>query len=175
MSQPSIPELTARFREITTLMYDTRVPIGVLRARVAPYLGRDVVFVDPWIHARGGRKFWTGLAGFHCTFRFDLDISQIGVEVEGERGRAILDGMMNLRQLGFYTYPLRTILVYDFVLTGGEPEIRIEKLEEMWSFADMIANAPLVGWFYDRVFRRASGYFFTAFFWLSCALARRRN
>jgi hypothetical protein len=173
-SRPSALELEARFREITTLMYDTSVPLPVLRARVEPYLGPDVVFIDPWIHARGARKFRIGLSGFHCAFRFDFDVFQVGVQLDEQgRGRAMVDGVMNLRQLRFYTYPLRTTLVYDFAVLSEAPGLRIDKLEEMWSFADMIANAPLVGWVYDRVFRRAAGYFFTGAFWLACALARR--
>jgi len=84
----------------------------------------------------------------------------------------IVDGIMNLRQLRFYTYPLRTILVFDFVMTDGGQSFRIVNHEEMWSFADMIQNAPLVGRFYEG-FRFMAGYFFTAAFWLSCAVKTR--
>jgi hypothetical protein len=63
--------------------------------------------------------------------------------------------------------------VYEFALTEGRLQIR--KLEEMWSFGDMIQNAPLlVGRLYGSVFRPAAGAFFTAAFWLSCTLRRGR-
>ncbi|APR77488.1 Hypothetical protein A7982_02835 [Minicystis rosea] len=171
--RPSVAELEEHFREITRLMYDTEVPLPVLEERVYPYLAPGVIFEDPWLRARGFRRFTIGLRGFHCVIRFDFDIFQIGVQLDARGGgRALVDGVMNLRQLGFYTYPLRTILVYDFVLTEGG--LQITRLEEMWSFADMIANAPLlVGQLYDRVFRPAAGHVFTALFALSCALAPR--
>ncbi len=63
----------------------------------------------------------------------------------GAAGARVVDGVMNLRQLGFYTYPLRTTLVYDFALTRRSAGLQIERLEEMWSFGDMIANAPARG------------------------------
>ncbi len=171
-------ELESKVRELTLLLYDTSVPRAVLRARVEPYLAPDIEFVDPWLRARGAGKFKIGLHGFHCVIRFDFDVFQIGAQVDadGQRGRVMVDGVMNLRQLGFYTYPLRTILVYDVARTRAEPGLHIERLEEMWSFGDMIAEAPLlVGRFYDGVFRPAAGYFFTAAFWLSCALFGERN
>jgi hypothetical protein len=173
---PRFAELETRFRELTLLMYDTSIPIPVLEERVVPYLAPDVVFVDPWLIARGRERFAIGLRGFHCAFRFDFEIVQVAVtpNAGGDGGRALVDGVMNLRQLRFYTYPLRTILAYDFTLRGGE--LRIERLEEMWSFGDMIANAPLlVGRLYQRAFRPAAGAFFTVFFWLSCALGRRAS
>jgi hypothetical protein len=80
-----------------------------------------------------------------------------------------VDGVMNLRQLRFYTYPLRTILVYDFAVTADG--LRIRRLEEMWSFADMIANAPLlVGRLYQGAFRPLAGAFFVRAFRLACAV-----
>ena len=172
-AQPSLAELEEHFRELTQLMYDTDVTIPTLEARAYPRLAPGVIFEDPWLRARGFDRFTTGLRGFHCVIHFDLDIFQIGVQLDprGDAGRAIVDGVMNLRQLRFYTYPLRTILVYDFVLTEGG--LQVTRLEEMWSFADMIANAPLVGRLYDRVLRPAAGHVFTALFALSCALFPR--
>lgn len=172
-----IPALEARFRELTLLMYDTGVPIPVLRERVFPYLSPDIEFVDPWLVARGRERFEAGLPGFHCAFRFDFDIAQIGVALDarGEGGRAMVDGTMNLRSIPSYTYPLRTILVYDFALGRGARGLLIDRQEEMWSFGDMLAHAPFpVGWLYRDVFRPASGRFFTAFFRLSCALSAGR-
>jgi hypothetical protein len=160
-----------RFRELTLLMYDTSVPIPVLEERVLPYLAPDIEFLDPWVDVHGKRTVEIGLRGFHCVIRFDFDIFQIAVTMNdrGDGGRAIVDGVMNLRQLVFYTYPLRTILVFDFTLRDGE--IQVHRLEEMWSFGDMIANAPLfIGRLYTRLYRPSCGYFFTAMFWLSCAL-----
>jgi hypothetical protein len=172
-TMPSVAEIEEQLRELTLLMYDTRVTLPVLERRVYPRLAADVVFEDPWLRGGGRTRFMIGLRGFHCVARFDFEIFQLGVEMNarGDGGRAIVDGVMNLRQLGFYTYPLRTILVYDFVLTEDGEGLQITRLEEMWSFGDMIANAPLlVGWFYRDVFRPAAGQFFTVVFWLSCAL-----
>jgi hypothetical protein len=173
---PRVVAIEERLRELTLLMYDTSVPIPVLEERVVPYLAPDIEFVDPWLVARGRERFETGLRGFHCVIRFDFDISQLSVALDarGEGGRAVVDGVMNLRQLRFYTYPLRTILVYEFTVAAGELQIR--RLEEMWSFGDMIQNAPLlVGRLYRSAFRPAAGAFFTAFFRLSCALWGRRG
>jgi hypothetical protein len=167
---PRGAEIEERLRELTLLMYDTSVPIPVLEERVIPYLAPDVEFVDPWLVSRGKDRFVTGLRGFHCVIRFDFDISQLSVSLDAPNGRAraLVDGVMNLRQVPFYTYPLRTILVYELALTAG---LQIERLEEMWSFGDMIANAPfLVGRLYRGVFRPAAGAFFAAAFRLSCAL-----
>jgi hypothetical protein len=164
-------ELEERFRELTLLMYDTSVAIPLLEERVYPYLAPDIAFVDPWVMIHGGGTFRNGLRGFHCVIRFDFEIFQLGVQMNaaGDGGRALVDGVMNLRQLRFYTYPLRTILVYDFVLTEGGG-LQITRLEEMWSFGDMIQNVPLVGRFYDGVYRPGFGYLFTGMFWLACAL-----
>jgi hypothetical protein len=165
-------ELESRIRALTLLMYDTSVSRPTLREKVEPYLAPDIKFLDPWLRAQGASKFKVGLHGFHCVIRFDFDIAQMSAVIsdDGKRGRVVVEGTMNLRQLVVYTYPLRTILVYEVDLVGGELGLQVTKLEEMWSFGDMIANAPLLGSFYDGVFRPAAGYFFTAAFWLSCAL-----
>jgi hypothetical protein len=170
---PSAAEIEARLRELTLLMYDTSVPLATLEERVYPSLSPSIAFIDPWIVARGARKFEVGLRGFHCAIRFDFDIFQLGVQLNerGDGGRAIVDGVMNLRQLRVYTYPLRTILVIDFVITEETPILRITRLEEMWSYGDMIANLPLLGRIYD-VSRFFGGYFFTGLFWLACVLRR---
>jgi len=169
-----VAELEERFRALTLLMYDTSVPIPVLEERVYPHLAPDVLFTDPWVIVRGRRRFEIGLCGFHTIIRFDFDISQLAVELDGRGGgRVLVDGVMNLRQLGFYTYPLRTLLRYDFVLTEGGTSFQVTRLEEMWSFGDLIANTPLVGRFYDWVFRPSAGRFFLAVFWLSHVPWRR--
>jgi len=170
---PSAAAIEDQIRELTLLMYDTRVALPVLEQRVLPRLAPGVIFEDPWLRARGRDRFRIGLRGFHCVIRFDFEIFQLAVEMNprGDGGRALVDGVMNLRQLGFYTYPLRTILVYDFDGTADGEGLQITRLEEMWSFGDMIASAPLfVGWLYQDVLRPAAGHFFTAAFWLSCAL-----
>ncbi|XYI02655.1 hypothetical protein ACMHYB_24030 [Sorangium sp. So ce1128] len=173
-SRLSVAEIGERFRELTLLMYTTSVPLDELREQVYPYLAPDVEFIDPWIRARGAGKFRIGLLGFHCAFLFDFDIFQINVSMNerGDGGRVLVDGVMNLRQLRVYTYPLRTLLVYDFVMTKGGEGFEITRQEEMWSFGDMIQNAPLIGTCYEG-FRFVSGYFFAGFFWLSCVVATR--
>ena len=156
-----IPQLEERFRQLTHLLYDTRVPEHVLDEQLAPFLGEDVRFIDPWQTGAGRDTYRRGAAGFHCMLRFDFDITQLNVQLdEGQRkGRAIVDGVMNLRQFSWlYTYPLRTILVYDFTLEaseGGALRPVIHKHEEMWSLGDMIEAVPGVGWVYAKLFRPA--------------------
>jgi hypothetical protein len=173
-SQISVRKLEERFYRLTKLMYTTSVPLSTLEEEVVPYLAPNIQFVDPWLRARGSGKFRTGLRGFHCTFYFDFSIFQLNIQLNEQRdgGRVIVDGVMNLRQLRFYTYPLRTILVYDFKMTEGGRSFQITNLEEMWSVADMIQNAPILGRFYEG-FRFVSGYFFTTMFWLSYAVTTR--
>ena len=86
---------------------------------------------------------------------------------------AIADGIMQLKLFEpIVTYPLRTIVVFDFVVTdpgggGREPKFLIRVHEEMWSFADMIAAVPGVGWLYRNVFRRGFAYGFLGASWLT--------
>ena len=51
-------------------------------------------------------------------------------------GRCIVDGIMNLQQFSWiYTYPLRSIFVYEFRLLSpntDEPQFEIFRHEEMW-------------------------------------------
>lgn len=149
-------------------MYDTGVSLERLDAEVVPFLSANIEFKDPVLSARGLAKIRTGMRGFHCAFRFELDIHQMTVDVEN--GRALVDATMQLRSIPGYCYPLRTALVYDFeVDTSGEP--RVTHIEEMWMLGDLVANAPLgVGALYDRVLRPASGLFFVGFFWLTTVL-----
>jgi hypothetical protein len=65
--------------------------------------------------------------------------------------------------------------VYAFTLGQGERGMVVTRQEEMWSWGDMIANAPLlVGWFYRHVSRPLAGRFFTQFFRLACVLTGGR-
>ena len=165
-----IQELEERFRRITELLYDTRVPAQVLDEEVVPYLAENVIFIDPWQRGAGRETYRRGAAGFHCMFHFDFDIYQLNIHLENgdQKGRAIVDGVMNLKQLSWlYTYPLRTILVYDFLLSssaasGGDVRPLIYAHEEMWSLADMIEAVPLVGWVYTNLFRKGFSYGFLA-------------
>ena len=94
---------------------------------------------------------------------------------DGLTGRCIVDGIMNLQQFSWiYTYPLRSIFVYEFRLTNTENpddlKFEIFRHEEMWSFADMIDAIPGVGWAYKNLFRRSFGYFFVGVSALSCMI-----
>lgn len=169
-----IPRLEERFRRMTELLYDTRVPPQVLEEEVLPFIGENVTFTDPWQRGVGRENYRRGAAGFHCMFSFDFDILQANVQLEKGNlgGRAIVDGVMNLKQFSWlYTYPLRTILVYDFTLVGSGAELEpvVHAHEEMWSLGDMIAAIPLVGRFYKNVFRKGFSYGFLA----ASALCRR--
>ncbi len=165
-----IRKLEERFRRVTELLYDTSVPAHVLDEEVLPFLAEDITFTDPWQRGSGRETYRRGAAGFHCMFSFDFDISQLNVQLEQgqQRGRAIVDGVMNLKQFSWlYTYPLRTILVFDFTLvtpsgSGEDVKPLIHAHEEMWSFGDMIAAVPLVGWVYTNLFRRGFSYGFLA-------------
>ena len=157
-----IRKLEERFRKLSELLYDTRVPADVLHEEVMPFVAEDVVFVDPWQTGSGRETYQRGAAGFHCMLRFDLDITQVNIQLgeDRRRGRAIVDSVMNLRQFSWlYTYPLRTLLVYEFSLAepgaDGQPRPLIHKHEEMWSLGDMIEAVPGIGMFYARVFRPA--------------------
>ena len=132
----------------------------MLDEEVLPYLAPDVAFTDPWQHGVGRENYRLGLAGFHCMFHFDFEIHQLDVQLDRHhrKGRALVDGVMNLRQLSWlYTYPLRTFLVYDFTLadSGAERRPIIQAHEEMWSLGDMIEALPLAGWVYKNLFRKA--------------------
>jgi len=173
-SRLSVRQLEARIGRLTELMYTTSVPLSTLEEEVIPCLSPDIQFVDPWVRVRGIQRFLAGLRGFHCVIRFDFDIVQLDVKLNEARdgGRAMVDGVMNLRQLRFYNYPLRTILVYDFVMTDGGRNLQITKVEEMWSLGDMLQNAPLIGRVYE-VFRVISGYTISTMFWLACAISAK--
>jgi hypothetical protein len=161
-----------QIRRIVTLMYDTGVPLDQLEREVLPYLAAEVSFVDPAVSGRGFDKIRVGLRGFHTAFKFHFDITQMSVQnVEG-RGRALIDGVMHLRPVGSYTYPLRTVLVYEFTLRD-DGAVRVTSIEEMWPVGDLLANAPLgLGKLYGKAFRTVSGMGFLGFFWLTTVLRR---
>jgi hypothetical protein len=73
---------------------------------------------------------------------------------------------MNLNQLVVYTYPLRTILVYEFTILPDGNRLQITSLEEMWSFGDLIQNLPGPKWPYEA-YRRFFGYLFGGMFWVA--------
>src|SRR5262249_55839349 len=129
-------ELRERFATLTRVMYDTGVPPSRLEREVFPYIAPDIVFFDPLVRTRGARIFRIGRLGFHCLARFDFDIFQMDVKRTAQGGRVLVDGVMNLRNLIIYTYPLRTILAIDFVFTEGGRSFAITRLEEMWSLGD---------------------------------------
>jgi hypothetical protein len=167
-----ISDLEERFRRLSLSLYDTSLPAGQVDQEIGPLLAERVRFTDPWQEAAGRAKYRLGLAGFHAMFRFKLEVTQVGVHLaeDGQRGRALVDGVMNLQPLGdWFTYPLRTILAYDFTLDGGgaAPGVLIHAHEEMWSLADMIAAVPGAGWFYRRVFRPGFSWGFLAASWFS--------
>lgn len=167
-------ELCARFLSLTHLLYDTNVTLGVLERELVPYLAPDVEFVDPLVHAWGQDIFRTGLRGFHCAIHFNFEAFQIDVQVNRSAGtgRVLVDGIMHLRQLVVYTYPLRTVLVIDFRLTDGGRGFQITRLDEMWSLGDLLANVPGIGRIYD-VSRRIFGQGLARLFHLSCEVATR--
>jgi hypothetical protein len=102
------------------------------------------------------------MKGFHAMFDFRFEFHQVGVSLDAQAtsGRALVDGVMHLRQSSrVFTYPLRTILRYDFTLASAAeatvPLLQITAHEEMWSLGDMIEALPLVGRIYAGAFRPA--------------------
>jgi hypothetical protein len=177
----SVKELEDRFREITCLLYNTSVKLKDLENGVWKYLDKDIVFKDPWQTTKGIKMYKNGAKGFHCAIWFTFHIFQINIQMDrndsNNKGRCIVDGVMNLQQLKMllrgYEYPLRTILVYDFKLVEAGKHFLITFHEEMWSFGDMIENLPLgLGRCYDA-FRWFMGFFFGLCFWLSCYIVCR--
>jgi hypothetical protein len=160
--QALIRELEARFRHLTGLLYDTRVPPQRLEEEVLPHLAEEVTFKDPWQVASGRDRYAVGMKGFHAMFDFRFEFHQVCVSLDAQAsgGRALVDGVMHLRQSSrVFTYPLRTILRYDFTLESSAeatgPVVQITAHEEMWSLGDMIEALPLVGRIYAGAFRPA--------------------
>ena len=158
-----IEELEQHFKRLTHALYDTDVPAPEVDAQVRPYLDEHVSFVDPWQHGVGLANYRLGLAGFHTMLKFHFELAQVSVKYEPSTrsGRALVDGVMQLKLLApLYVFPLRTILAFDFVVDDeggdGRPvKFTIRVHEEMWSFADMIAALPLLGPAYRKLFRPA--------------------
>jgi hypothetical protein len=170
-----IRALEERFRALSLMLYDTTVPPEQVDREILSYLDENVRFVDPWQEASGKEKYRLGAAGFHSMFHFDFELLQVEVRVDddGRKGRAIVDGVMKLRQLRIYTYPLRTILTYEFTVsdpTPTDPRFLIHTHVEMWSLGDMIEALPAVGWLYKNVFRRGFSYGFLGASFLSSRL-----
>ncbi len=152
--------LEGAFRRLTGLLYDTSVTRARMEAEVAPHLAEGVTFKDPWQTGVGKDAYRTGMAGFHAMFRFDFDVRQLNVTLapDGRTGRAMVDGVMHLKQLGpIFTYPLRTILTFAFAVADPDsPEhFLVTEHEEMWSLGDMIEAVPLLGRIYSQRFRPA--------------------
>uniref|UniRef100_A0A915EQA9 Uncharacterized protein n=1 Tax=Ditylenchus dipsaci TaxID=166011 RepID=A0A915EQA9_9BILA len=108
-------------------------------------------------------------------FFFTFDTYQIGVQLNNNSnvGRCFVDGVMNLRQFSWiYTFPLRTILIYDFrVLDANHsdgPKFEIFHHQEMWSYMEMVQGIPGVGWIYKNIFRPVFGHLFVGASYLSC-------
>jgi hypothetical protein len=176
--QALVRELEARLRHLTDLLYDTRVPPQRLEDEVLPHLAEEVTFKDPWQVAAGRDSYAVGMKGFHAMFDFRFEFHQVCVSLDAQAhgGRALVDGVMHLRPSSrAFTYPLRTILRYDFTLaTPAEatgPRLRITAHEEMWSLGDMIEALPLVGRIYAGAFRPA----FARGFLVASRLASRRK
>jgi len=174
-----ISALEERFQRLTDLLYDTSVSPADLDREIAPSLADDVRFVDPWQAEAGREKYRLGAAGFHSMFRFHFETYQLTVDLdaEGRRGRALVDGVMHLRPFRrLPSYPLRTILAYEFEVTDPDaprgPEFLIHHHEEMWSLGDMIQALPGIGWVYERLFRPTFSRGFLAASALSLRLKR---
>uniref|UniRef100_A0A914V033 Uncharacterized protein n=1 Tax=Plectus sambesii TaxID=2011161 RepID=A0A914V033_9BILA len=175
-----IGHLEKQFATITQLLYTTSVPNSELEEKVLPYIADDVIFKDPWQEGGDKKMYSIGMKGFHNMFCFNFEMFQLGVKLnhDGVTGRCIVDGVMNLEQFSWiYTFPLRSIFVYDFRLlddqSADKPQFEIFRHEEMWSYAEMIEGIPAVGWVYRNMFRPAFGHLFVGASYLSCVLHDR--
>jgi hypothetical protein len=150
--------LEEAFHRLTKLLYDTSITREQMESEVVPHLSADVTFKDPWQRGVGKDAYRLGMAGFHAMFRFDFEVHQLNVSLapDGRTGRTIVDGVMQLRQLGpRFTYPLRTILTFTFTVADPDQpaQFLVAAHEEMWSLADMIEAVPVLGRIYAQLFR----------------------
>ncbi|CAF1301735.1 unnamed protein product [Adineta steineri] len=172
-----INQLEREFSHIVQLLYTTNVPNALLEREVLPYIAKNILFKDPCQEANGKELYRVGMKGFHNLFHFTFDTLQLNIKLndDGKTGRCIVDGIMNVKQFSWiYTYPLRSILIFEFRLLNNqsidEPQFEIFRHEEMWSFSDMIDGIPGIGWFYKNIFRWGFGYLFVGISALSCFL-----
>ena len=71
-SRQSPPEIVDRFRELTLLLYDTRIGLKTLEDRVHPFLAPGIEFKDPLIHGRGVASSSSRCAAFTALFTLTL-------------------------------------------------------------------------------------------------------
>jgi hypothetical protein len=134
-----INQLEREFSAIVQLLYTTSVPNPVLEQQVLPYISKNIIFKDPLQEVNGKELYRISMKGFHNMFHFTFDTFQLNVKLndDGKTGRCIVDGIMNFKQFSWiYTYPLRSILIFEFRLlnnqTIDEPQFEIFRHEEMW-------------------------------------------
>jgi hypothetical protein len=189
-----INQLEREFTNIVQMLYTTDIPGALLERQILPYIAKNIIFKDPYQEISGKELYRIGINGFHNMFHFTFDTFQLNVKLndDGKTGRCIVDGIMNLQQFSWiYTYPLRSILIFEFRLLNNqnidEPQFEIFRHEEMWlvffllvlfkkylinfrSFSDMIDAIPGIGWLYKNIFRWGFGYLFVGISALSCFL-----
>lgn len=169
-------ELEKRFTRLLHIAYNTSVPVSTLQEEVYPYLAPDIELLSPWLHVRGAETYKVGLSGARLGPPVALDVVQLSARFREKRdaGRVFVDAVLKIRLLPGYTLPLRTFLTLDFVLTECGESFQITRHEEMWSFADILHNAPLAGRWYETL-RAFSGYVVTGALYLACAFGGRRR
>jgi len=134
-----INQLEREFTNIVKMLYTTDIPGALLERQILPYIAKNIIFKDPWQELSGKEFYRIGINGFHNMFHFTFDTFQLNVKLndDGKTGRCIVDGIMNLQQFSWiYTYPLRSILIFEFRLLNNqnidEPQFEIFRHEEMW-------------------------------------------
>ena len=111
--------LEAELLEVAQLQYDTAASGERVLARLRGHLHEHVRFTDPWQSGHGRDLYALGLGGFHAMFRFELTpVHQVAATVSADlrRARVMVDGVMQLRSLRCYVYPLRVVLAYELDL-----------------------------------------------------------
>ncbi|KAF0974867.1 hypothetical protein FDP41_006341 [Naegleria fowleri] len=162
-------DLEKRFSSLTHLIYNTQTKVQDLDEHVAPFLDEHVSYEDPFQFVSGKNTVLTQLKGCHLSMFFESKIEQLDIQMKEnqEGGRVLIDAWMNMNQFKWIigTFPIRTILVYDFVMINEGSSFLITNLKEMWSLGDVIEQIPFIGWCFN-LFRHGGGWFFTFFFFL---------
>lgn len=139
-----INQLEREFSNLVQLLYTSSVPGPLLERQVVPYLAKNIHFKGPLQENNGKELYRVSIKGFHNLLHFTFDTFQLNIKLndDGRTGRCIVDGIINIKQFSWlYTYPLRTMLVFEFRLlnnqTIDEPQFEIFRHEEMWFVSSM--------------------------------------
>lgn len=170
IEQPSrLAEIERHVTLMIQMLYDTTYSTKELDEHVFKYCSEQITFQDPWQTPKGLPNYRGQFNGLrNLKIKFEFDRKQIGFQWNNSGGRAMAEGIFTTTVwFPFLRFPLRVISIHDFVLTNETDKgFIVYNHEELWSFAEMILEIPLVGrcynafrWFAARVFARLFGLF----------------